>query len=209
MRQKTFNELTDCWLAIAANFAIKNELKAHIDNKFELSKKIYEYLCPVISRLNETVLGQTDQHYGKNLSYGLNINRLLKSKSIDIVNPQSAENLTELIMETFSFGILTQLYLFHFPTREKYSFVELYKLEKEWIVDAVAADYVMGYYGDKQNPICINILDLQFKEKIRRLLKHEFKINIFRMGSFRSFFRNLYIAGALLAMNCDRATKKV
>ena len=209
MEQNKFNELTKSWLNMAENFAIKSELEAHISNNFELGYKIFEYLNPITSRFLTTAFGESIRYYDINLSYAININRLLKSKNLETINSQTSENLKNLIKETFSFGMLTQLYLLDFPTREKYSLVEISKLEKDWIVEAIIADVRMGYYGDRKNPICMNIWELHFQDFVSKLLKEEFNVNIFRMGKFKSYFRNLYLAGALLVMNCDMDTEMV
>jgi len=211
MGQSGYDELIESLLSITENFVIQSELQNYIDSKSALSKNIYDFLSPVIFPFTETILGQTDQHYGTDLKYGLNVmnvNRLLKSKSLNNIDSQTAQNLRDLLKKTFSIGILTQLYLFHFPTQEKYSVFDLDKLQNEWVVDAVAADGVMGYYGDKQNPTCMNICDSHFRDSIGPLLKQQLGINIFRMGSFRAFFMNLYLAGALLVMNCNLKTKR-
>ncbi len=96
----------------------------------------------------------------------------------------------------------------NFPSRDQFRHVGLAGLEQKWEIDAVTADRVMGYYGDRRNPICMNIWTCHFDEQVQPLLRQHLKIGSFGIGKFRSFFRNLYLAGALLVMNCELATKQ-
>mgnify|MGYP006424154205 CR=1 FL=1 len=208
MDSNNFERLTEEWLSLASKFATKIELESHISNKIGISNRIYNHLESVISRFMETAIGESVNYYEPNLSHAIDIKRLLPKINC-ILNSSERQYVSEIISNTFLYGILTQLYLHHFPTRDKYLGVHSIELENKWIIDAVAADVIMGYYGDKNNPICMNIFELQFKDNVKSFLKGKFKINMFRMGKFHSYFRNLYIAGALLIMDCDLATKKL
>lgn len=174
-----FNNLTTSWFDIASSLTNEHQLESHIIDKFELSEKIFEHINPLSIKFIETVLGESNKHYDSNINYAFNINRLFKTKKNDNMSSEASKKLKELIKETFLFGSLTQLYLFNFPTREKYANVDINKLGEEWLVDAVVADKTMGYYGDKQNPICMDIWKSHFQNSVRGILKKDFKVNIF------------------------------
>jgi len=209
MKDKTFKEFTDKWLEIAGNFMNKDILQDRIDSKFFLSENIFEFLTPPIQRFIDTSLGRTHTNYGEELSFGYNINRLLKKKSFANLSPNVALNLEELIINQLLFGILTHLYLIDFPTRANYEEVDIIKLENEWIINAIAADNHIGYYGLKENPICMDIYHHHYKNKVRPILKKQIGINMFKIGAFDVYFKHLYLAGALLIMSCDLRTRKV
>jgi hypothetical protein len=199
---------TKLWKSLAEQFAIREELENIIQKKSTLAEGMFQYLEPISLQFLDIVLGKAQSHYSPSVSQAMCINRILKSKRLEELPSEVSEIISSRLRETFYLGMLTQLYLMNFPSRDQFRHVDLVGLEHKWEIDAVTADRVMGYYGDQRNPICMNIWTCHFDEQVQPLLRQHLKIGSFGIGKFRSFFRNLYIAGALLVMDCDLATQQ-
>lgn len=206
--EKAFYAHTKLWKSLAEQFAIREELENFIQQKSVLSEAMFKYLEPISSRFLEIVLGNAESCYSPYVSKALCINRLLKSNPLEVLPPEVSEIISDRLRETFYLGMLTQLYLMNFPSRDQFRHVDLAGLEQKWEIDAITADIIMGYYGERSNPICMDIWTCHFSKQVQPLLKQHLRIGRFRIGKFKSFFRNLYIAGALLVMDCERATKQ-
>lgn len=62
---------------------------------------------------------------------------------------------------------------------------------ESWL--SITTDGLMGYCGDKQKPISMNINEWHFQNNVRPILKKQLGVNIFRTLNFRAFFKNLYL----------------
>lgn len=139
------------------------------------------------------------------------INRLLGKNDLANLPNNVSQHIQQLLKETFYLGIFTHLYLMKFPTRDQSDNVNFPLLKRKWQIDSITADHEMGYYGDRQNPILINLWEYHYETKVVHTLIKYFNPSIFKrrwvMGKFKSYFRNLYVLGALLVMYYDLATK--
>ena len=135
------------------------------------------------------------------------INRILKPEDFIPVNPDVKARINELLEETFYLGVFSHLYLWKFETRNISQNVDRAQLFQNWQIDAISADYVMGYYGDPENPVLMNLWEYHYQTYVMLVLESNLNLSPFQEGVFKSYFRNLYIAGALLVMDYDLSTK--
>jgi hypothetical protein len=67
----------------------------------------------------------------------------------------------------------------------------------------------MNEYSEAANNLPARIFDWYFDEHARSILRESFGLGFWRLGKARSFFKNLYFAGARLGMQFDLATRGV
>ncbi|MFQ5687079.1 MAG: hypothetical protein ACE5GV_10500 [Candidatus Scalindua sp.] len=176
--------------------------------KKRIANLVFDYIRPICINFLDIVVGKVESSYAEEVSQGVCINRLLGKKALHLLPPQSSQIISQLLQETFYLGVFTQLYFFTFPTREFCEKVNIPQLQQKWEIDAIAADSVMGYYGDPKNPMCIELWEYHFATKVNSALKNHVKIGFFGAGKYKAFFRNIYLAGALLVMDYDLSTKR-
>jgi hypothetical protein len=118
--------------------------------------------------------------------------------------PKDLQNKTiESLQKTFYFGLFTHLYIMRFRTRGKIASIDLTSVFAKWEVDAIAPSHVLG----KLPPGIIELFQAYYTSSIEPLLRNELKIGRIRIGKHRRFFYELYLAGFLLGLECDMATK--
>jgi len=178
-----------------------------IAEKRRTAKLVFDYIKPICINFLDIVVGKAESSYAEEVSYGVCINRLLKKTPLNVLPSESSEAISKLLQETFYLGVFTHLYFFTYPTREFYDRVSIPQLEKKWQIDAIAADHVIGYYGGRNNPMCMELWKYHFEKKVNNELKNNIKMGSFRAGKYKAFFRNIYLAGALLVMGYDLSTK--
>lgn len=209
-----FETWSQFWISTVSNYSQESLKQPQSANQFITSEKkqianlVFDYLKPVCINFLNIVVGSAEPSYAKKISQGVCINRLLGKKALHLLPPQSSQAISQLLQETFYLGVLTHLYFFTFPTRELYGKVNIPQLQQKWEIDAIAADSVMGYYGDPKNPMCIELWEYHFNSKVITTLKSHIKIGFFGGGKYKAFFKNTYLAGALLIMNYDLSTKR-
>jgi len=200
--QSQFNRWTNLWIDVASNVIadvadIRAELGAR--DKLRLAALVFERVeleCIAFMRI---VIGESRSVTSEGVCYNRltevpiqQMSRELQSKTID------------LLQETFYLGLFTQLYACSFPTREKISSVDLAQVFRKWMVDAIAPSHVLG----KMDRLITDIFQVYFSAHIEPLLKQEFRVGMFGLGRHMQFFRELYLAGFLLGLECDMATKQ-
>ena len=209
-----FETWSQFWISTTSHYSQESLKQPQSVNQFVTSKKkrianlVFDYLKPVCINFLNIVVGRAESSYAKEVSQGVCINRLLGEKTLHLLPPQSPQIISQLLQETFYLGVFTHLYFFTFPTRELCEKVNIPQLQQKWEIDAISADSVMGYYGDPKNPICIELWEYHFNSKVINTLKSHIKIGFFGAGKYKAFFKNTYIAGALLIMNYDLSTKR-
>lgn len=176
--------------------------------KKKTTEKVFSFLEPLCKEYIQIVSCEPSS-FGivPEVREAMCVNRLLDDRSLDKLPGDLSLTIQELLSETFYLGLFTHLYLMSFPTREQSENVDLFILRQKWQIDAIAADYEMGYYGDPENPILMNIWEFHYRTEVIPILKKNFNPSDFKFGKYKLYFRNLYISGALLVMYYDLSTK--
>lgn len=209
-----FETWSQFWISTTSHYAQSSLKQPQPVNQFVISDKkrianiVFDYIKPICINFLNIVVGKAESSYAEEVSQGLCINRLLGKNALHLLPPQSSQAISQLLQETFYLGVFTQLYFFTFPTREFCEKINISQLQQKWEIDAIAADSVMGYYGDPKNPMCMELWEYHFKTKVINTLKNHIKLGFFGTGKYKAFFRNIYLAGALLVMDYDLSTKR-
>ena len=210
MNDSNFEKWSSFWMNNAGKEIYDPELLVNgiTPAKKRIAKQVFSFLEPIckeyeqIVTCNSSIVGVVPE-----VRESMCINRLLGEKSLTELPSDLSHTIQELLKETFYLGIFTQLYLMNFPTREQSENVNLSLLTRKWQIDAIAADYEMGYYGDPDNPILMALWEYHYRTEVVPIFKENFRPSAFKFGKYKSFFRNLYISGALLVMYYDLSTK--
>lgn len=209
-----FETWSQFWISTTSRYAQASLKQPQSVDQFVTTEKrrianlVFDYIKSICMNFLDIVVGKAESPYAEEVSQGVCINRLLGKKALHLLPSQSSQTISQLLQETFYLGVFTQLYFFTFPTRECYERVNIPELQQKWEIDAIAADSVMGYYGDPKNPMCMELWEYHFETKVLNELKNHVKIGLFGSGKYQAFFRNIYLAGALLVMDFDLSTKK-
>lgn len=176
--------------------------------KKRISKQVFRFLEPIFNEYEQIVTcNSSNIGIVPEVSEAMCVNRLLEEKSLTELPSDLSQNIKKLLKETFYLGVFTQLYLMDFPTREHSKNVNLSLLRRKWQIDAIAADAEMGYYGNPDNPILISLWEYHYNSKVVPVFRENFHPSAFKFGKYKSFFRNLYLSGALIIMYYDLSTK--
>ncbi|MFC1509494.1 hypothetical protein ACFL60_07410 [Candidatus Omnitrophota bacterium] len=181
---------------------LRAELEAH--DKLRLAALVFKRVEPECITFMRIVIGESrsmtyaDSRSREVLCY----NRLLKIP-IQQMSRELQGKTIDLLQETFCLGLFTQLYAIGFPTREKISTVDLSQVFQKWMVDAISPSHVLG----KMDRTITDIFEFYFRVHIEPFIKQEFRVGFFGLGRHMGFFRELYLAGFLLGLECDMATK--
>ncbi|MEA2005795.1 MAG: hypothetical protein U9O50_05995 [Acidobacteriota bacterium] len=211
MNSYDYETWSQFWISTTSHYT---KVSLESVNQFVTSEKkrvanlVFEHIKPICIYFLNIVVGKTQSTCSQEVSEGVCINRLLGKKALHLLPQRSSQTISQLLQETFLLGVFTHLYFFTFPTREFYKKVDLQQLQQKWETDAIAADFVMGYYGDPKNPVCMELWKYHFNTTVINKLKNHVKIGFFGAGKYKAFFRNIYLAGALLVMEYDLATKR-
>jgi hypothetical protein len=201
MDQAQFDRWTDLWIEVASNVIVnvadlRGELKAR--DKLRLAALVFGRIEPECAAFMRIVIGES----WSDTSEGVCYNRLAKIP-IHQMPRELQSGIINLLQETFYLGLFTTLYLMHFPTRAKISSVDLTRVFEKWRVDAIAPSHVLG----RMDPGIKEIFEVRCTSHIEPFLKDNFGIGRIAIGKHRRFFLELYLAGFLLGLECDMATK--
>jgi len=132
--------------------------------------------------------------------------RFLKvASTFDLPNLQRVP-LEEKLEKTFSIGLVSYWFNTVFPTRNDYMHVDFNSHIPKWLRDAVIADIKLkGWakeYGEAEKTFR-HLYDIE----VEPVLKSVFKVGLLKSGVYRSYFRNIFYAGVLLALSIDLATQ--
>ena len=205
-----FGTWSQFWISTMSHYAKASLKQPQSVEEFVTAEKkrianlVFDYVKPICINFLDIVVGKTKSSYAEEVSQGVCINRLLGEKALHLLPPQSSQTISRLLQETFYLGVFTQLYFHTFPTREYCGKVNIPQLQQKWEIDAIAADYVMGSYPR----ICIELWEYHFETKVNNALKNHVKVGFFGTGKYKAFFKNIYLAGALLVMDYDLSTKR-
>ena len=205
MDHSQFNRWTDFWIGVASKvIADFPDLKAELESrdKIRLAGLVFQRVEPECIAFMRLVIGQSSQ---SSPSWGVCYNRLAKVPIQEMPGQMQSKTI-DILEETFYLGLFTQLYGCSFPTRDMISSVNLEQVLRKWRVDAIAPSHVLGKMD--RFPRITDIFQVHFNAHIEPLLKQEFRLGMFGVGRHRRFFLELYLAGFLLGMECDMATKQ-
>jgi hypothetical protein len=135
--------------------------------------------------------------------------RFLGKSSIDELPNQVSEKLSNAIDIIFFSGLKFHLFWATFPTRKEYKNVHAENLKSQWLLEAILSDQTMkNFYTGEGGAMSKDIFEKYYTNHCLGLLKNDLKIGFFKRGICKSFFRNIYWAGALLGVQYDMATKQ-
>jgi hypothetical protein len=202
MDQSQFNRWTDLWIEVASKvIGDVADLRAKLEalGQLRLATLVFGRIESECTEFMRIVIGESKSAASAGVCY----NRLTKVPIQEM--PRELQSKTvDLLQETFYLGLFTHLYMMTFPTREKISSIDLTQVFRKWTVDAIAPSHVLG--GMHQS--ISDIFQAHFCLHIKPWLKQEFGIGMFGLGLNENFFRELYLAGLLLGLQCDMATKQ-
>lgn len=206
--QEDFTHWSKFWKSIASKIITPDSLNRILTPEKEKEVKlVYEYIKPICKEFINIVIGNGESRFFPEVTIAVCYNRLLKGKKISNMQEEQREIIIKLLQESFYLGIFSHLYCCHFPTRKLVEQVDIARLQEPWELDAIEPTTVMGYYGNPKNPILMDIWKYHFENEVSNVIKQQLNIGIFSMGKHRQFYKSLYIAGALLVMDFDFATK--
>lgn len=206
--QEDFAHWSKLWKSYASKIITPDSLSRILTTDKEREVKlVYENIKPICKEFINIVIGNCESRYFPEVTIAVCYSRLLKGERINNLHEEQRRLIIKLLQEAFYLGIFSHLYCFHFPTRELVDKVDINRLQKSWEIDTIEPTTVMGYYGDPKNPILMDVWKYHFETEVLNVIKQQFNIGFFAMGKHRQFFKSLYIAGALLVMSHDLATK--
>jgi hypothetical protein len=205
MNDDSFEKWSNLWMTNAGEeiFNFDDLNKGITPEKKRVARHVFNLLAPICADyLCIVTCKPSASGVVPEVREAMCINRLLGENSLTNLPNDVSQHIQELLKETFYLGVFTHLYLMKFPTREQSENVNFLLLNRKWQIEAITADLEMGYYGDRQNPILMNLWEFHYETKVVHTLKEYFNPSIFKrwwvMGKFKSYFRNLYVSGALL-----------
>jgi hypothetical protein len=206
--QEDFTHWSKLWKSFASMIITPDSFSRILTTDKETEVQlVYEKIKPICKEFVNIVIGNCESRYFPEMTIAVCYNRLLKGEKINNLHEEKRELIIKLLQDTFYLGIFSHLYCCNFPTRELVEKVDINRLQESWEFDAIQPTTVMGYYGDPKNPILMDIWKYHFENEVANVIKQQFNIGAFAMGKHRQFFKSLYIAGALLVMSFDLATK--
>lgn len=123
----------------------------------------------------------------------------------DLLKSDIKTQLDKSIEDIYYFGFLQHQFLWGFPTRHKVNSVNIEDLFAEYYPKALIADIVLkGYMKDSSKTHAI--LKYYYDVNMEKFIKNELRIGFFKRVLCKSFFKNLYLSGALLGMEFDMKT---
>jgi len=112
----------------------------------------------------------------------------------------------DIIEETFFLGLMCHLGLTKFPTRSDVQIVDMDALFDKWILSTLISDTKMRTYDKEYGRVPSHLFESLYRSNIEPVLKEQFGFGFWKRGKSRTFFRNLFFAGACLGMHCDLMT---
>jgi len=208
--ENLFSNINQNWVSTVFKLTDDpDQFKDLVEKKEKSVEEIYNYLSTLCSHFLKVVTDEADPLSGiPEVKEAVCINRLLGKNSLETLSTGVAQILKQQLYDNFYFGLLGTLYFCDFPSRDKYYLVDINLLEREWERETIVADWGLRGYTDSI-PLFKVIYEYNFANDYRPFLKSNIGVGMFRMGKYKSFYRNINFAGALLVVMCDLATKKV
>lgn len=133
--------------------------------------------------------------------------RFLGGRSLKALPGPVQEALDNLIHQNFFLGLVSHFLLHTFPTRSEVERVDIASLLKEWFLSSLIANELMREYSKATNELPRRICEWYFERDVKPVLRGPLRFGFWRVAKARSFFRNLYFAGARLGIQVDLATR--
>ncbi len=184
---------------------------AEYQDTISLAKSIYKRVEPLCETFLNVVKGLDDgstlgiADYDKAMNFP---RRFLKLPSITSL-PQSQRVMLEATLEeAFLLGLLFHLISWTFPTRKQLDRVNTDTLLQLWALEALVADTKMKQYNKELSKIPELCFESFYETQIQPKLREMLKMGFWTRSKCRSFFNNLFFAGARLGMHWDLCTKE-
>jgi len=205
-----FRDVNSKWVSIAFKLTDHpDQFKDLVEKREKSVEEIYNYLSMLCSHFLKVVIDEAEPHsLHPSIKEAVCINRLLGKNSLETLSTGVAQILKQQLYDNFYFGLLGHLYLYDYPSRDKYYLVDINLLEREWERETIVANLGLRGYTDAM-PLIKVIYEYNFANDYRPFLKSNIGVGMFRMGRYKSFYRNINFAGALLVLMCDLTTNKV
>jgi hypothetical protein len=94
-----------------------------------------------------------------------------------------------------------------FPTRDRIKEVNPVDLQREWLPQVLIADHSLRQYDKEQKGVPSGLAEYLYKNRIDTLLRGRLRLGFWRIRKARSYVKNLFWAGILLALTADLQTK--
>jgi len=197
-----FSKYTRLWISIADPLIDSPSLEEDLVRlgKTRVAKTVFEALYGLCRDFIAVVTGDRQSHISEGVCY----NRLLKENRIQGLADPTRKKTKRLLRESFYLGVMTHLYVFTFPTRDRIPTLDLESIRAKWELESIAPSHVLG----QLDRLITDIGESHFASSVAPFIKQAFGVGMFAMGKHRAFFRELFHAGILLCMKCDLATKQ-
>lgn len=175
----------------------------------ELTRTIYGKLKPISDTFLDIVKGLDSgiTIYRKDVGKALNFSkRFLKKSSVADFPQSQREKLEVIIEEGFLVGIVFHFLTWAMPTRSNLERVSTETLMQRWQWEALVADNIMKKYSEELHSIPDVFFKYFYETQIHPSLKEISRLGFWVSAKCRSFFKNLFFAGARLGMYWDACT---
>jgi len=135
--------------------------------------------------------------------------RFLRTPSVATLPRPLGDLLDTIVKQAFFLGLATHFSLHTFLTRSAIDKVQVASLLKEWFPFSLMASELLSEYSKEANDLPRRIFEWYFDVHAKPALGGSFGLGFWRLGKARSFFRNLYFAGARLGIQFDLSTRGV
>jgi hypothetical protein len=198
--REEFEHWRNIWISVIKDIADEKIIEEIVNDKTKrkVGKKVFEKINIICKSYMDIVVGNKKIKELEILNYG----RLLENINKNSVNAANKQKIVRLLNETFYLGIISMLFITKYPTRENVGNVDIKSVYNNWIINSICASEVLG----KCDELIYKIYQKYFNDNVHEFLSKE--LNIKNIGMHISFFEELYLAGILLIINFDKATKK-
>ncbi|QEX16146.1 hypothetical protein FRZ44_14380 [Hypericibacter terrae] len=133
--------------------------------------------------------------------------RFLRASSLKMLPGATQTASNKLIRQHFYLGLISHFLLRTFPTRSETGRVDVAALLAEWFPSSLVANELMRQYSKDANDLPLRIFEWHFERDTKLVVRGVFGFGFWRTAKAKSFFRNMYFAGARLGMMFDLATR--
>ncbi len=172
----------------------------------QVANAIYDTIKPDCEKFIAMLEGKqevTIEGYSKVMCFP---RRFLKVASTSDLPSLQKVPLEENLEKTFSMGLVSYWFNTGFPTRNDYIHVNFTLHIPKWLRDSVIADIKLKGWAKEYGEVGKTFRQL-YDAEVEPFLKSEFRVGLLKRGVYRSYFRNIFYAGVLLALSIDLATQ--
>ena len=109
----------------------------------------------------------------------------------------------------FVAGMFSHHILTTFPTRQHYRRASTLEIQKAWLTDLIAADFVLRTYNKEGDELPSAIANALYETEVNLMLRDMFHVGWWKRGRAKSYVCNLFWAGVLLALINDTRSKEL